>query len=228
MSINKYSIVKRRGILRKILYRIKIRYAVKESRTKDGANKYAFQYLWDHPDAFVLVSNVQDYSSEQSKLIRGKPLGDPSRAFEILRKDKLPSQWLEVTIKGRKYVKYFPELKETYNSEIYNSQINRKDSFPKDLIDAKLNECNRKCAITGLPESEGKLAADHWNPKEKGGLSEPKNCVILNKHLNEKKNNMTPVEWFIGLVTNFINVCISTGMDKEKVKADLIQMIMKI
>jgi hypothetical protein len=79
MDMSKYSIVKRR----KILYRIKIRYAVKESRTKDGANKYAFQYLWDHPDAFVLVSNVQDYSSEQSKLIRGKPLGDPPRCKNL-------------------------------------------------------------------------------------------------------------------------------------------------
>jgi hypothetical protein len=228
MGMSKYTIVKRRRVLRKILYRIKIRYAEKESGVKSGANKDAFQYLWDNPDVFVSVSNVQDYCSQQSKIIKGKPLGDPSRAFEILRKDKLPLQWLETTIKGRKYVKYFPELKERYTSEIYNSQINRKDSFPRHVIDAKLNECNRKCAITGLPESEGKLAADHWNPKEKGGLSEPKNCVILNKHLNEKKNNMTPVEWFIGLVTNFINVCITTGMDKEKVKSDLIQMIMKI
>jgi len=228
MDMSKYSIVKRKRILRKILYRIKIRYAEKESGVKFGANKYAFQYLWDNPDEFVLVSNVQDYCSQQSKLIRGKPLGDPSRAFEILRNDLLPLQWLETKIKQRKYVKYFPELKKYYSTEIHKSQKNRKDSFPRDLIDDKIKEYKYKCAITGLPASECGLAADHWNPKEKGGLSEPKNCVILNKHLNEKKNNMTPVEWFIGLVTNFINVCITTGMDKEKVKDELIQMIMKI
>lgn len=69
------------------------------------------------------------------------------------------------------------------------------------------------CEITGLPASEGKLSADHFIPKEKGGKSDENNCVILNKILNEKKNKKMPNEWFCkSLLTNFMKICKRVGV----------------
>ncbi len=71
-----------------------------------------------------------------------------------------------------------------------------------------MKEVNYKCELTGLPLENGKLAADHWYPKEKSGVSTEENCVIINKILNEKKNNHEPVTWFCRfLLTNFLNIC---------------------
>jgi hypothetical protein len=53
-------------------------------------------------------------------------------------------------------------------------------------------------------------------PKEKGGLSDETNCIIINKILNEKKNKKMPIEWFCEtLLTNFMNICRSVGILKE-------------
>jgi cellobiose phosphorylase len=53
-------------------------------------------------------------------------------------------------------------------------------------------------------------------PKEKGGLSDSNNCIILNKILNEKKNKKMPIEWFCEtLLTNFLNICKRVGILEE-------------
>ena len=94
--------------------------------------------------------------------------------------------------------------------------------------DGKTKNSNYKCELTGLPVTEGHLAADHWIPKESGGKSDPGNCVILNKLMNEKKNKHDPIDWFCKfLLTNFLNICKKTGMDLEIVKDKLINFIVK-
>lgn len=53
-----------------------------------------------------------------------------------------------------------------------------------------------------------------------------KNCVIINKIINEKKNKTPPLEWFCNhLLNNFMNICEKTGMDIENVKKYLIKYI---
>ena len=50
--------------------------------------------------------------------------------------------------------------------------------------------------------------------------------TFYNKILNEQKNNLPPVEWFTkSLLTNFINLTQSAGMDLESVKSQLISFI---
>jgi 5-methylcytosine-specific restriction endonuclease McrA len=103
------------------------------------------------------------------------------------------------------------------------------DSFSKETISAKMEQHGNKCAITGIPHTDGGLAADHFVPKEKGGKSVASNCVILNKILNEKKNNMMPVEWFCKtLMTNFVTVSTEAGLSKEDVKRDLIAFLQQM
>ena len=80
---------------------------------------------------------------------------------------------------------------------------------------------NYKCSITGIPQENGDLAADHFIPKEKGGLSNDLNCIIL----NEKKNKKMPIEWFCEtLLSNFMNICKNIGM-LEECKTKLIAFI---
>lgn len=187
---------------------------------------FVFEYLKLHAGNYVAVSDVQAYCSKRRIEIENKPFGDPSRNFEILRNDKLPLQWDEYQSGNRKYVRFNPLKKDTFITEIADAHKHRSDGFSKDTINAKLKESGYKCALTGLPLSEGKLAADHFLPKEKGGKSEPQNCVILNKILNEQKNNLPPVEWFTkSLLTNFMNLTQSAGMDLESVKSQLISFI---
>lgn len=213
-------------ILKKVLHWKQLDYAQKKANVKRGANSYAFDFMRKNAGRFVRLADVQEYCSEQHKKATGRVLGDPPRAFEILRKDKLPLEWDEFEIRGLKYVKYAPHKKAQCTDTIVDAHKNRGDGFSKKVISSKLEQFGFKCAITGLPISEGALAADHWVPKEKGGLSEPSNCVILNKVLNEKKNNMMPVEWFAsGPLKNFLDVCKSTGMDMDTVKEELIRSI---
>jgi hypothetical protein len=220
---------KRMVLLRKVLHWKQLDYGEKKANVKKGANKYAFEFMRMNVGKFVRLVDVQDYSSEQRKKAVGRALGDPPRSFEILRKDRLPLEWEEFEAGGYKYVKYSPHKKFEHTEKIVDAHKNRKDGFSKQVITEKLEHYGYKCAITGLPVSEGALAADHWIPKEKGGLSVPGNCVILNKVLNEKKNNMMPVEWFMtGPMENFMKACVAAGMDKESVKAELMRALEKM
>jgi 5-methylcytosine-specific restriction endonuclease McrA len=177
---------------------------------------------------YVKVKDVQEYCSNKHKQVTGHVFGDPPRPFEILRKDRLPLEWDEFKVGKDKFVKYAPHKKLEHSQEILDAHSNRADGFSKKVIEEKLQQYGYKCAITGLPVSEGKLAADHWIPKEQGGKSEPGNCVILNKVLNEKKNNMMPTEWFCeGPLDSFLNICIGAGMDKEKVAQAIIEYVQK-
>jgi 5-methylcytosine-specific restriction endonuclease McrA len=198
----------------------------KRAKIKKGANKYAFDYMKLHAGEFVRIKDVQEYCSQQHKLKTGCVLGDPPRAFEILRKDKLPLEWEEKKIGNEKYVKFAPHKKLEHTEAVIQNHAHKADGFTKQIISSKMETFGYKCAITGIPVADGGLAADHFIPKEKGGKSEPENCVILNKILNEKKNNTMPVEWFTtSLLTNFMNVAVQAGIDKEEMKSQLIDFI---
>ncbi len=198
---------------------------------KDTYMCFVIEYLKLHPGEYVGVADVGAYCSKRRIEIEGIPYGDPPRSFETLRKNRFPLQWDEYKRKGGKrgeltFVRFNPLRQEALITEIAEAHKHRSDGFSKETINTKLQECGYKCALTGLPQSEGKLAADHFLPKEKGGKSEPQNCVILNKILNEQKNNLPPVEWFTkSLLTNFINLTQSAGMDLESVKSQLISFI---
>ena len=117
-----------------------------------------------------------------------------------------------IDLAGYKLVRYTPEKRQNATESIVEQTKHRNDGFTSSLIKKKLEECGYKCEITGLPMSEGKLAADHFQPKEQGGQSIESNCVILNKILNEKKNNHEPIEWFCKtLLTNFLVICKRVG-----------------
>jgi hypothetical protein len=227
-SKKKVTAYRKQRILKKMLHWKQLDLAEKKVNAKKGANKYAFEFMKMNAGKFVRVKDVQEYCSEQHKKHTGRVFGDPPRSFEILRKDKLPLEWDEFKIGNEKFVKYAPHKKQQYSQEILNAHSTRKDGFSKKVIDEKLEQYGYKCAITGLPISEGALAADHWIPKEQGGKSEPGNCVILNKVLNEKKNNMMPIQWFCeGPMKNFMNVCISAGMDKEQVRQEMMKYLVE-
>ena len=217
------SLHKRTRIVKKVLHWKQLDAAQKRSRTKKGANQYAFDFMRLNAGKFVSINNLQEYCGQRRKQLTGKVFSDSQRAFEILRKDKLPLEWDEIVVGNEKFVKYAPHKKDECIQEIINNHKHKADSFAKDVIAAKMEHYGSKCAITGIPNSDGGLAADHFVPKEKGGKSEAGNCVILNKILNEKKNNMMPVEWFAKtLMTNFVNVCVESGLNKEEVTQDLI------
>jgi hypothetical protein len=214
--IQKYSKQKRIRILHKIIYWKQIENAVKKCNIKKGANMYAFEYLKLNLNKYVRIKDVQEYCNKRTKEETGHPLGDPPRAFEILRKDKLPLEWTEIKYKKNKYVKYTPHIKDKICSQIIDNHKHKNDGFNKNTIEKKLKLSNYKCSITGIPQDNGELAADHFIPKEKGGLSHESNCIIINKILNEKKNKKMPVEWFCEtLLTNFMNICKNVGILQE-------------
>ena len=222
---NKYSRTRRINMLYKIIYWKQIENAKRKCNIKKGANLYALEYLQLHLNKFVKIKDVQEYCNTRTKEKTGQPLGDPPRAFEILRKDRLPLEWTEIKYRKIKYVKYTPHIKDKIcNSIVINNQ-NKDDKFSKSIIDEKMKLSNYKCSITGIPQENGDLAADHFLPKEKGGLSTFENCVIINKILNEKKNNKLPIEWFCQtLLTNFMNICKDVGI-LEECKTKLISFI---
>jgi hypothetical protein len=200
----------------KIIYWKEVDNAIKECNIKSGANLYALEYLKLNLNKYVRNKDVQEYCNQRTKDETGQPLGDPPRAFEILRKDRLPLEWSEYKYKRNKYVKYTPRMKEKISKEIIDTHKNKKDSFGKEMIEEKLKVSNYKCCITGIPQDNGDLAADHFIPKEKGGLSVPENCIIINKILNEKKNKKMPIEWFCDtILTNFMNICKNVGILEE-------------
>ena len=182
--------------------------------------KQFYEKKRDDPDwdGWVSVSEISNYCSDKRKKDIGKCFGDPPRRFEKFRKDQTPGYWEEKKNGQNKLVKF----KIPIGEEII---VSKDHGFSKDLQDRCLKESNYKCEITGLPFTEGKLACDHWYPKEKGGESDKKNCVILNKILNEKKNNHLPEDWFCNhLLKNFLNVCKRMG-NIENVKSKLIKFI---
>ena len=178
-----------------------------------------------NPNKYVKLIDVQDYCNTRHKEETGRPLGDPSRAFEILRKDKLPLEWSEIRYRRHKYVKYTPQIKNKISTKIIDSNKHKSDRFSDCVIKERLKLSNYKCCITGIPQDNGDLAADHFIPKEKGGRSDYDNCVIINKILNEKKNKKLPIEWFCEtLLTNFMNICRNAGI-LEECKNKLIKFI---
>lgn len=214
--IEKYSRIRRINILRKMIHLKELENAMKKCKIKKGANFYAFEFLKQNANKFVKLADVQEYCNFRNKQETGRPLGDPPRAFEILRKEKLPLEWTEIHYKRNKYVKYTPHRKEKICNSIINAHQYKKDNFTKCMIEEKLEKSNYKCRITGIPQDNGDLAADHFIPKEKGGLSTSTNCIIINKILNEKKNNKSPIEWFCEtLLMNFMTICKEVGILEE-------------
>lgn len=209
MLLINYSLYKRKKLLRKIIHWKQLDNIQKELKIKSGATKYAFEFMKKNLDKYIKVKDVQNYCNQRTMEETGQCLGDPSRSFEILRNDKLPNKWDEFKISKIKYVKYNP-------NRINNIINNRTNHFSIDLINNKMKECNYKCELTGLSINDGNLAADHFIPKEKGGSSNSENCIIINKNLNEKKNNTMPIEWFCkSLLNNFMNICKKVGILEE-------------
>ncbi len=203
--LKKYSRQRRIKMLYKIIYWKKIDNAIKKCNIKKGANLYAFEYLRLNLNKYVRIKDVQEYCNKKTIEKTGNPLGDPPRAFEILRKNKLPLEWSEIKYKNNKYIKYTPCVLYKFSKEIIDINKNKNHNFTKNIIEDKLKLSNYKCSITGIPKENGDLAADHFIPKEKGGSSDFNNCIIINKILNEKKNKKMPIEWFCEtLLTNFV------------------------
>lgn len=203
----------------------------KFSRLRKGlhSQKYwACEYMKDRPCELINQGDLLLYCDkkrcEESKG-EFKNYRDNSRGIESLRKDIMPLRWYEIKEKDGLYFAYIPELEELKIDEIATT-AHKKEGFSKVVIKKKMKSASYKCELTGLPIEVGSLAADHWYPKEKGGESTEENCVILNKILNEKKNNHKPVDWFCRhLLTNFLNICRRARMNMDEVKSKLIGFI---
>ena len=194
-----------------------------------GQKAYAIEYMLKYPTKMIKQGDLLLYCDKRrNEDTNGKKpnFKDNSRGIESLRKDITPNCWVEKRVSGELHFIYLPELQEIVTEQIIKNTKYKNKGFSKKIIVLKLKNCNYKCELTGLPKTEGHLAADHWNPKESGGISQIDNCVILNKVLNEKKNKHNPIEWFCNsLLTNFLNICKRTGMDSETVKYKLINFI---
>lgn len=194
-----------------------------------GQKAYAIEYMLKYPTKMVKQGDLLHYCDKRrNEDTNGKKpnFKDNSRGIELLRKNITPNCWMEKRLSGELCFMYVPELQESVTDEIIKNSKYKNEGFSKEILVSKLKNCNYKCELTGLPNSEGHLAGDHWNPKESGGESKIENCVILNKILNEKKNKHEPINWFCkSLLTNFLNICKKTGMDLETVKYKLINFI---
>lgn len=201
------------------------------TKYKRGQLNYVMEYMVKFPTEWIKQGDLLHYCDERRcKDTNGKykNFKDNSRQVEKLRKDILPNCWVERKKNGELEFKYLPELKDCMTNEIIESTKEKCKGFANKVIQEKLKQCNYMCEITGLPNSEGKLAADHFLPKEKGGSSDINNCVILNKILNEKKNKHNPTDWFCDtLLKNFLNICNRVGMDMNCVKTKMIEYIEK-
>ena len=164
----------------------------------------------------------------RSEITEGKHKGyrDNSRGIEFLRKNIFPLRWDEKKVDGCLKFIYIPELENRQKDKIVEMS-HKNTGFSQNLIKKRMEEAKYICEWTGLPLSNGKLAADHFFPKESGGKSCESNCVILNKILNEKKNKHHPLDWFIkGILTNFLNICNrAMNGDINSVKEKLIEFI---
>lgn len=194
-----------------------------------GQKKYAIEYMMENPTKIIKQGDLLYYCDKRRyDDTNGKKPNykDNSRAIELLRKENIPNCWYEIKRNGELYFMYVPELKELVDEKIMKNTKHRTDTFHKDLLKEKLQQCNYKCELTGLSVSDGNLSGDHWIPKYISGTSESKNCIILHKILNEKKNKHDPIEWFCkSLLTNFFTICKKVGMDIKDVKKKLIHFI---
>jgi len=210
-------------------HRINILNKFKDNHKFKGQKAYAIEYMLEHPTRMVKQGDLLYYCDKRRNEDTGgvKPnFKDNSRGIESLRKDITPNCWMEKRLNGELYFIYLPELKELVTDKIIKNTKYKNEGFTREILVSKLENCNYRCELTGLPKSEGYLAGDHWNPKERGGDSKIENCVILNKILNEKKNKHEPTDWFCkSLLTNFLNICKRTGMDLKIVKEKLINFI---
>jgi 5-methylcytosine-specific restriction endonuclease McrA len=199
----------------------------KEANIKRGQLLYCFEYMKKKSNMYINIGEMLLYCDKRrNEDTNGKQKNfrDNSRAFEIFRKDRYPLVWKEFTYNRNKYILYSPKQKEDITSEIIENSNSKKDKFTKNIIEEKLKVYNYACAITGIPQSDGGLAADHFVPKEKGGKSTNDNCIILNKLLNEKKNNEMPIPWFCKtLLTNFMDICKSVGINPKKQLIEFIE-----
>ena len=230
--IRSISRIRRVHILRKLVYYLLLQTKVKKikNKTKKGQLYYVFEYLLkpEHLGRFVKQGDILVYCDKRrNEDTRGAQPNykDNSRQVEKMRKDIYPLEWEEVYKNGELWFKYVPEKKRYVTDTIINIHKHKKDTFDRSVIREKMELCNYKCSITGIPQHNGDLAADHFIPKEKGGLSDSKNCVIINKLLNEKKNKKMPVEWFCeSLLSNFMNICKDVNI-LDECKEKLIQFI---
>jgi hypothetical protein len=207
-------------------HNLKILESYREKHNVNTANWFAFDFMSKYPGEYVLLKDVQEYCSNSYKEINGEILGDPPRSFEICRKNTLPLAWEEAKVSKYKLVRFNPSRVEKITDNIVNESKHKSDGFSKEMIEKKLKENSYKCELTGLPNTDGGLAADHFIPKEKGGQSVETNLIIINKILNEKKNNTPPVEWFCkSILTNFLNICKKTGLLNIDTKKTLIDFI---
>ncbi len=220
--------IKRLCILRKIIYHLSL--IKKANKHKKGQLVYVFEYLLkpEHLNRFVKQGDILVYCDKRrNEDTNGQHPNykDNSRQVEKMRKDIYPLEWEEVSKNGELWFKYLPEKKRYVADNIINVHKHKKDTFDKFTIREKMELCNYKCSITGIPQHNGDLAADHFIPKEKGGLSNSNNCVIINKLLNEQKNKKMPVEWFCEtLLLNFMNICKNVNI-LDECKEKLIQFI---
>ena len=210
-------------------HRINALNELEEKHKFRGQRKYAIEFMLKQPTKMVKQGDLLLYCDKRRyEDTNGKKpnFKDNSRGIESLRKDITPNCWIERVINGELHFIYLPEFQELVTAEVIQNTKHKNKGFSKEIIVSKLEECHYKCELTGLPKSEGHLAGDHWNPKENGGESKIENCVIINKILNEKKNKHEPSHWFCkSLITNFLNICIRTGMDIGSVKQQLIKFI---
>lgn len=219
------------SLKKKILYLSKLKLARNKLRLRNNTQlDFVFQYLClpENLNKFIKQGDLLKYCDDRRcHFTNGKypNYKDNSRGVESLRKDKLPLEWIEIKKNGELYFKYCPENKKFVSNDIIERNRYKNEGFSKELINSKLEECKYLCEITGLPATQGQLAADHFIPKEKGGLNNKNNCIIINKILNEKKNNHNPIEWFSEtIITNFLNICKKIGILAEA-KSKLINFI---
>ena len=210
-------------------HRINILIKFKDKYKFRGQKNYAIEFMITRPTKMVKQGDLLLYCDKRrNQDTKGvKPnFKDNSRGIESLRKDITPNCWIEKKIAGELYFIYLPEFQELVTDEIIKNTKHKNKKFSREIIVSKLEKCNYKCELTGLPKSEGHLAADHWIPKECGADSKIENCIILNKMLNEKKNKHEPIDWFCkSILTNFLNICKKVRMDLQTVKEKLINFI---
>jgi 5-methylcytosine-specific restriction endonuclease McrA len=198
--------------------------AVKKSRIRPGQKMYAIDYMKMHAGKFVKQRDLLLYCDGRRREDSGgkdKNYSDNSRQVELLRNNVLPLEWDQVYVDGELWYRYDPSIKDRYADEVVAQNADKGKTFSSELKKSKLKEANYACEITGIPLRESKdLNADHFIPREKGGLSTSDNCVIINSHLNTSKNKKMPIEWFCeSLLTNFMKICKRLGLlDEAKAK----------
>ena len=168
-------------------------------------------------DKYLEITEMIEYCNNERFRDKNERFRSPEREIKSITNTKLHYLFEVITIDNLKYIKLDFNKRNTIINNIKNKD------FSSEIKKKKLEEVNYTCQLTGITEINGKLAADHWNPKCKGGLGTIDNCVILNKHLNEQKKGKEPIKWFIDLLlTNFLNICKRTGI-LEKARNEIIE-----